>query len=354
MNRSKRFLVQVLFWFLVWTLLWMGRDWSPRYLMENTMALFVQLLLISGLMFYAVPRLLLKKKYIHFFLFSILAIGVCSFLSSSFSLGGSIPPLGADMPPPRGNMVPPGEMRGAPRRIGPSRFFVHILLITVSYVLATFIETFVFAQKKQEETIRNKNEMLQTELKLLKSQINPHFLFNALNNIYALSVIDSNKTQESISYLSNMLRYVLYECEEKLVPLKKEIDYINDFIELYSLKSSKSYNITTEYSITDNNLLVAPMLFIPFVENAFKHSHIEKQGDSFISIHINANSEGVQLEIENSQPQNTIQKDEVGGIGLENVKKRLAILYPEKHQLSILESPEAFKINLNLEVSEKN
>ncbi len=347
MNRSKRFLFQVLFWFLVWTLLWMGRDWSSRYLTENAMAFVVQVLLIASLIFYAAPRLLLKKKYVQFFLFSILAIGICSFLSSNF-------PPGANMPPPRGNMGPPGEMRGAFRRIGPSRFFVHTLLIAVSYVISVFIETFIFAQKKQEETIENKNEMLETELKLLRSQINPHFLFNALNNIYTLSVIDSNQTQQSISYLSNMLRYVLYECDEKLVPLKKEIDYIDDFIKLYSLKSSEPYNITTQYNITDSNFLVAPMLFIPFVENAFKHSYIENHGDSFIFIHIDTTTQNIQFEIENSRPQDVMQKDEVGGIGLDNVKKRLSILYPEKHQLSILESPETFKVKLNLEVSEKS
>lgn len=347
MNRVQRLLLQFFLWLSVWFLLWMGRDLNSRYLSENASAFVVQVLLIASLIYYAAPQLLLKKKYVQFILFSIFAIGIFSFISSSF-------PPGSNIPPPRGNMGPPGEMRGGLRRIGPSKYFIHTLLIIVSYVLATFIETFIFAQKKQEETIQNKNEMLQTELKLLKSQINPHFLFNALNNIYALSVIDSNQTQQSISYLSNMLRYVLYECDEKLVPLKKEIAYINDFIKLYSLKSSKPYNIETEYNIEDDNLLVAPMLFIPFVENAFKHGHIEKHGDSFISIHINASSKSVQLEIENSQPKDTIHKDVVGGIGLENVKKRLAILYPEKHQLSILDSLETFKINLNLEVSEKN
>jgi two-component system LytT family sensor kinase len=347
MNRLQRFLLQFCFWLFVWFLLWMEKDWTLRYFTENATAFVAQALLIASLIYYATPQLLLKKKHAQFLLFSILAIGIFSFLSSSF-------PSGVNMPPPRGNMGPPGEMRGAFRRIGPSRFFVNILLITVSYILATFIETFIFAQKKQEETIHNKNEMLQTELKLLKSQINPHFLFNALNNIYALSVIDSNRTQESISYLSNMLRYVLYECEEKLVPLKKEIDYINDFIKLYSLKSSKPYNIKTQYSIADSNVRVAPMLFIPFVENAFKHSHIEKHGDSFISILVSVTSRTIELEIENSQPKNVINKDDVGGIGIGNVKKRLSILYPEKHQLSILESSETFKIKLNLELSEKN
>jgi two-component system LytT family sensor kinase len=96
------------------------------------------------------------------------------------------------------------------------------------------------------------------------------------------------------------------------------------------------------------------MLFIPFVENAFKHGHIEKHGNSFISIIVNATSSLIELEIENSQPKNAINKDAVGGIGIENVKKRLSILYPEKHQLSILESSETFKIKLNLEVSEKS
>jgi LytS/YehU family sensor histidine kinase len=325
----------------------MEKDWSLRYLMDNTAAFAVQVLLIGSLIYYAAPQLLLKKKYAQFILFSLLVIGVFSFISSSFPSVGSIPP-------PRGNMRPPGELRGALVKMGPSRYFVHMLLIAVSYVLATFLETFIFAQKKQEETIQNKNEMLQTELKLLKSQINPHFLFNALNNIYALSVIDSNRTQQSISYLSNMLRYVLYECEERLVPLEKEIDYINDFIRLYSLKSSKPYNIKTQYTITDSNLRVAPMLFIPFVENAFKHSHIEKHGDSFISILVNTSSNTIELEIENSQPKSAINKDDVGGIGIENVKKRLSILYPEKHQLNIIESSERFKINLNLEVSEKS
>ena len=264
MNKVQRFLLQFILWLSIWFLLWMEKDWNSRYLTDNATAFIAQVVLIAVLIFYAAPQLLLKKKYAQFILFSILFIGLFSYISSSFHSVGS-------MPPPRGNMGPPRDMPGLRRRVGPSRFFMHLLLIVVSHVIATFIETFVFAQKKQEETIQNKNEMLQTELKLLKSQINPHFLFNALNNIYALSVIDSSQTQQSISYLSNMLRYVLYECDAELVPLKKEIDYINDFIKLYQLKSSKPYNITTKYSISDNSILVAPMLFIPFVENAFKH-----------------------------------------------------------------------------------
>ncbi|WP_271784491.1 sensor histidine kinase [Aquimarina algiphila] len=222
------------------------------------------------------------------------------------------------------------------------------LLLSISYVIAVFIETFVFAQKKEQETIKNKNENLQTELKLLKSQINPHFLFNSLNNIYALSVIDSNKTQQSIGYLSDMLRYVLYECERPLVPLKKEVSYIKDYIKLFSLKSSKAYAITTDFSVLDGNTWIAPMLLIPFVENAFKHSNIEKPKDSFIKIQIQSTPNYINFKIENSIPKKRINKDVIGGIGLENVKKRLAILYPENHQLDIIENNEVFKVKLNI------
>ncbi|WP_378173830.1 sensor histidine kinase [Aquimarina sp. SS2-1] len=240
-----------------------------------------------------------------------------------------------------------GELRPLRRR-PPSNFLITLLFLTISYVIATFLETFLFAQKKEEETIRSKNENLQTELKLLKSQINPHFLFNSLNNIYALSVIDSDKTQESISYLSDMLRYVLYECERNFVPIKKEITYIENYIKLFSLKSSNPYNITTDFNSIDQSVSIAPMLFIPFIENAFKHSNIEKPNNSFIRIKIVTMSGNVTLTLENSIPKEKIHKDKLGGIGIENVGKRLNILYPNKHQLLINEYNDVFKVELNI------
>ncbi|WP_109437404.1 sensor histidine kinase [Aquimarina sp. AU119] len=335
MNALKRFFYQTLLWLIIWSVLWFGRGFNSQFLAENSFAFAFQALLIGALIYYIAPMFLFKKKYVLFLIISILGITTLAFISINLF---TVPKI----PPPFG---------GGPKNINPkppSRFFIHFLLLSISYVIAVFIETFVFAQKKEQETIKNKNENLQTELKLLKSQINPHFLFNSLNNIYALSVIDSNKTQQSIGYLSDMLRYVLYECERPLVPLKKEVSYIKDYIKLFSLKSSKAYAITTDFSILDGNTWIAPMLLIPFVENAFKHSNIEKPKDSFIKIQIQSTPNYINFKIENSIPKKRINKDIIGGIGLENVKKRLAILYPENHQLDIIENNEVFKVKLNI------
>ncbi len=345
MTKSKRFYFQVLLWLGVWGVIWLSEGASPRFIAANGSAFVFQILLLAGLIFYTAPTLLFKKKYVLFISASLGAIVIFSYISFQFSGGGPLPPPGPvmdDMP----NRPPPNP--------GPSRFFIQSLILMLSYVLGTFLETFWFAQKKEEETVKNKNEALQTELKLLKSQINPHFLFNSLNNIYALSAIDSNQTQKSISYLSDMLRYVLYECEQELVPVEKEITYIENYIKLFALKSSKPYSITTDFDIQDGATRVAPMLFIPFMENALKHSNIEKRGNSFIRIRIHANSSEIQFEVENSIPLETVNKDGVGGIGLENVKRRLEILYPKKHDLKIDDNGTNFKVLLNLNVNGKD
>lgn len=348
MGKLKRTFLQALLWLALWAVLWLVQGNGASFLADNGMAIVFQLALIVGLVFYAAPKLLFKRKYTWFAGLSIVLIVVLAFVSSElFSSAPPRPMLRRPPPPMRGGPM----LNERPAIKIPSRFFIHLLLLSISFVLATFWETFLFAKKKEEETIRNKNENLQTELKLLKSQINPHFLFNSLNNIYALSVIDSDKTQQSISILSDMLRYVLYECEQPLVRLEKEVTYIENYIKLFSLKSSKPYPITTDFNILNPKAVIAPMLFIPFIENALKHGHIEKITDTFIHIKIYADSREIQFEIENSVPKQAINKDKVGGIGIENVKKRLAILYPEKHQLSIDANNTSYKVSLNLKLN---
>lgn len=191
-------------------------------------------------------------------------------------------------------------------------------------------------------------------MKFLKSQINPHFLFNALNNIYALSISNAVKTQKSIASLSEMLRYVLYECDQPKVSIKKEVAYIQNYLELFSLKSSKAYNIETDFQLTNENLQIAPMILIPFIENALKHGHLEKRGNSFLKISLHTENLKVWFEVENSIPELPLAKDDVGGIGLENVKKRLGLLYPEQHSLDIQNNLKTFKVVLKLELDGKD
>ena len=221
--------------------------------------------------------------------------------------------------------------------------------MSVTSLSTVLIESVSFAQQKERSEILSKVELMKSELKFLKTQINPHFLFNALNNIYALSVTDSEKTQEGISTLSLMLRYVLYDCERPEVPLRKELEYITYFIELFKLKSSKGYNISFLEEVEGDAFMVPPMLFIPFIENAFKHSGIEKRGNSFVNISLKAKDNSIEFSVENSLPSQPLVSDSHSGIGLQNVKKRLNILYPQTHQLDIKRA-DTFRIRLKMQL----
>ncbi|MGO4918734.1 sensor histidine kinase [Maribacter spongiicola] len=364
MNRHKNFIFHVALWLLIWSTAWIFSGSDIQFAVVNGMALVFQILVIAILIYYTVPQLLLKKKYIAFTIVSLITVFVVTLVLTNVVPNQILGLENVDQAPgprlgPRPEGLGPGSgprfENGPPlesNRRPPSRFFINLLLIAIAYVIGTLVEIFLLAQRKEEEIVINKNEALQTELKLLKSQINPHFLFNALNNIYALSAIDSGRTQKSISYLSDMLRYVLYECEQEIVPLYKEIDYIENYIKLFCLKSSKTYPITTSFSIENQNIQIVPMLLIPFLENALKHSNIEKVTGTFINLKINATENSLDFELENSKPEFKIVKDDVGGIGIENVKKRLAILYPNRHELVINETTEAFKVNLKLQLNE--
>jgi LytS/YehU family sensor histidine kinase len=326
----------VLVWLGIWSILWLSSGSDIKFIEVNVSAFVLQSLLLFGLIYFAIPQLLFKKKYLYFFAISLSAIALGIYLSA---LVGPPPPI--DRPGPSGLDRPP--------TIAPSRYFIHLLMVSMSCVSAVLLETFIFAKKKEQDTVLAKAELVESELKFLKMQINPHFLFNALNNIYALSVTNSEKTQESISTLSEMLRYVIYDCEQAKVPLYKELNYIENYIELFKLKSSKSFNIKLTKNIMNESILVAPMLFLPYIENAFKHSGIEKGDANFVNITLTQNGNHIEFMVENNNPETPISTDSQGGIGLPNVQKRLEILYPEKHDLKISKA-EVFTVHLKLEL----
>ncbi len=366
MKVLMRIVLQTLFWAIVWVIMALGHEDMTTFIEQNWVIYIIQILIVILLTYFLASKVLAKKNQMLFVVFGFTSILVCALLAYQFSVQG--PPqipledrnadtrmipsesmrannrqdINRNLPPrPGRNLTPFGRLLNSP-------FLINFLLLCLTVILTTVVEIFLFAKKKEEALILSKTENLETELKLLKSQINPHFLFNALNNIYALSVIDSAKTQQSISYLSNMLRYVLYECERPYVALQKEIDYIENYIKLFNLKSSRTYPIETNFNISEGNIEIAPMMLIPFVENAFKHSNIEKIDGAYIKIHLNVTGSEIHFRIENTIEEHIFTKDEVGGIGLENVKKRLEILYPRHHKLSISEENSVFKVQLNL------
>ena len=181
----------------------------------------------------------------------------------------------------------------------------------------------------RREAVKSRTE---AELKNLRNQLNPHFLLNTLNNIYALTAFDTEKAQQAIQELSKLLRYVLYDNQETYVPLTKEVDFIQNYIELMRIRFSSQVKISTHFQIRpDSQSPVAPLLFISLIENAFKHG-VSPAGPSFIDITIMEEGNKIHCVIRNSNyPKNATDKSG-SGIGLEQVRKRLELLYAGHYQ----------------------
>lgn len=199
--------------------------------------------------------------------------------------------------------------------------------------------------QNQEKVNELKNQNLETELEVLKDQINPHFLFNALNGIHVQSRKRPEEVPESILLLSDLLRYQLYDCAQEKVMLKNEIDYLHNYLELEKTRRNDA-KIDFHIDGHPNGHRVAPFLFIPFVENAIKHGS-SMNNDDFINIYLKIEENKIHFLVENSKPENPIQHIG-GGIGLPNVKRRLELLYPDAHELNITDEKEKYKIQLTL------
>ncbi len=216
-----------------------------------------------------------------------------------------------------------------------------------TYFVATSINLMKHTQTLKETEKLLTKEKLETELKLLKAQINPHFIFNALNNIYSLTYMQSKKAPESVLKLSEMLRYVFYDCSKDRVPLSAELKYIENFTAFQQMKSAYRQNINLKTRIEEIGVEIAPMLFIPFIENAFKYSRVEEEEGANVNIEIRCKNRKIYFMSENSISQNRPAPG--SKMGIQNVKHRLNIIYPNRHQLSIENKEESFKVELVLE-----
>ena len=202
-------------------------------------------------------------------------------------------------------------------------------------------------EKEQQLTLEFQKKLTEMELQLLKSQLNPHFYFNTLNNLYGLSMIAPKKAPDAILKLSDIMEYVIYDCKTEKVPLSKELKFISSYVDLERLRYDEATRIELVVSGESNGYQVSPLLLIQFVENAFKHGMEENKASSFLSIHINVANGWLLYHSVNSISQ---QDHQHGGVGLENVKKRLDILYAGRHELVINTSPDRYTVNLKLQL----
>ncbi len=280
---------------------------------------------------YLIPKFFYKKRYVEYALSILTGISVVVFIrymvnENTILLSGQFPEL----------------------KVSKSLLFIIVTTVVVFLITVGFhfFKEWFEERQKQDEII---HQQLDTELKLLKAQINPHFLFNALNNVYSLTQVEPEKAGEMVLKLSEVLRYMLYDSEKDKICLEKEISNINSLIELHQIQYDHKAKIN--FTITGNvrDKLIHPMLLFPFFENAFKHGNLFQPQTSFIHSNLEIKENELCFYIENTYTEN-LSKDKAGGLGIENVQKRLQLFYPEQYQLNITTSEHIFKVELNIDL----
>jgi two-component sensor histidine kinase len=201
------------------------------------------------------------------------------------------------------------------------------------------------AMQRRESQLRA--EKSEAELRALKNQLHPHFLFNTINNLYALARIKSDQTAPTALKLAQLLRYVLYESQKPNVPLEQEIQLLRDYVELEKLRFDEDrLLVNMSVDLDAPNTLIAPLLLLPLVENAFKHGASEQRDEAQISIHISLKDNTLKVNIQNSKPSDSAQN--AAGIGLPNLRRQLELLYPQRHFLTIKAEDKAFEVMLEI------
>ena len=307
--------------------------------------------------FILLPRLFFTNKRILYFIITLSVIIGIAFIIYSLDDNESIPnspphnieQVKENQPPmfQRGDFPPNPNQRqnNNPR---PIPLYAHFLILAVLLVGfdAGLQISMRWANLEQEKTTIEK-ESIENQLAFLKNQISPHFFMNTLNNIHALVDIDTEESKKSIIKLSNLMRHLLYDSEEKTTSIKKEIEFINSYIELMKLRFSNKVKITVDIPSEIPEKSIPPLLFTSLLENAFKHG-ISYYKDSFINILMNFTEDELQFSIENSN--HPKKDDEASGIGIENTKKRLTLLFKNNFDFNSSETNDIYKVNLNIPI----
>jgi two-component system, LytTR family, sensor kinase len=249
--------------------------------------------------------------------------------------------------PPPGGMI---QKRKPPKSVGVFNFTFTAIFISLLGLGLTYIQRVNRDEKRRKDA---ENERIQSELTYLKNQISPHFFFNTLNSIYALTESRPDDARETIIMLSKMMRYLLYDTEQPFVLLTEEISFLENYIRLMKLRISDKVAITNEFPVRSEGISVPPLLFLPFIENAFKHG-VSNRKPSFIDIRIELEGDILTFSCRNSEHESGIDdsiQTSGHGIGLINVNRRLSLLMPDHYSLEIHSGDGIYGVNLMLNLS---
>jgi sensor histidine kinase YesM len=232
-------------------------------------------------------------------------------------------------------------------------YFFHCLITIYSVVAAATVIVLLKNWYQQQAAFRQiEKEKFQAELKFLRGQLNPHFLFNTLNNLYAHALKQSEQTPQIVEKLSDLLHYTLYESTSPTVPLSTEVRYLENLIELEKMRFGDRLDLSLMLSGTHSGVRMAPMLLLPLIENSFKHGISRQRGEGWVAITLTVEGRLLQMTVANGLPptQQTGSRAE-NGIGLHNLRRRLELLYPNQHQLSFQKHPDRFCAQLCIELN---
>ncbi len=221
-----------------------------------------------------------------------------------------------------------------------------VYIVAFPFLIAFFIISWLFNQIRSLRQL--KNESSRAELMMLKSQENTHFLFNKLNNIYGLTVEKSDTAPEEVLKITDMMSYTIYEGKKDKVRLEDELEYLENFIELHKMRYHKTVDLEFHHQIMGEDYQVTPLLFIILLENAFKHGVENLTQDAWVKISLIAGNGKIMFAIENNFDPNELSEQH--GIGIENLKRRLELIYPNKHGLSLRSEGNVFKAQLQIDI----
>lgn len=330
-----RITLHVLFWAFAWLffLFYYYRydGLNSNTILATTINLVVAAITVYTFNYYLIPRFLLRKKLGLFLLYAFIALLLFVYLQLLMTVFLLLKLLFE-------------QSRLFPQMIDVLMLFVNLFFVVFVAISVKFYKRWT---EKEQRAQTVQKEKVQAELELLKTQINPHFLFNTLNSIYALALKKSEQTPETVLRLSDILDYILYRVNDQLVPIKQEIDIVKNYIELEKIRFAQRVTVEFNVQLTTMETLVPPMLIIPFVENAFKHGVAKSMSKSWINIQVAEEEDWVCIQVMNSKKP-TVDGPKREGIGIKNTLQRLHLIFNHQFDFSRQDAGDGYKITLKI------